>query len=133
MLGFLGVGVDDEVPELEGRTNLDVDSRGLCRADGCWGKVLDRVELARLQRRDHGVGVLEELEAELVEVGLRPVEGRIPLEDGDVVVLILDQGEWPRPHQGSPPLRLVRIGPQGPAVAGSVLRPDVLGQDGDES
>ena len=93
MLGFLGVGVDDEVPELEGRTDLDVDSRGLGRADGRWGKVLDRVELARLQRRDHGVRVLEELEAELVEVGLRPVEGRIPLEDGDVVVLILDQGE----------------------------------------
>ena len=86
---------------------------------------LDPVELVALERGDHRIGGAEELQPEAVDMRLRAVEVRVPLEQRDLLRRVLVQDERPagddRRGVAEPRQRL--------AVAGGVLGPDVLGED----
>ena len=69
--------------------------------------------------------VCEELQPEAVDVRLRPVEGGVALEQGDLLRRVLVQDERPAGDDR----RVVAEPRQRLAVAGRVLGPDVLGED----
>ena len=122
---LLRVRVDDEVGLIEAGDVGDVEARTLERLDARGGDDVDRVDLVRLERGDHGVVVREHPQAELVDLRLRAPVGGLPLEESDLVLLVLDERE----RAGADDRRVVREGLQVGAVVAGVLAPDVLGQD----
>ena len=99
--------------------------RGLERGHRGGRHGLHPVQLMALQRGDHRVGGLEELQPEAVDVRLGAVEGRVALEQRDLLGRVLGQDERAAGHDR----RVVLEPGQRLAVAGRVLGPDVLGQD----
>ena len=63
---------------------------------------LDRVDLVRLERRDERVVVREHPQPERVDLRLRPVEGRVALEERDLVLRELRQLERARRRRSAP-------------------------------
>ena len=123
---LLRVGVDDEVVEGIPGTGPDEEMGGLERGHrGRRDRHLHPVQLAALERGHLGVGGLEELQPEPVDVRLLAVEGGVLLEQRDLLGRVLRQDE----RAAGDDRRVVLEGLQRLAVAGGVLGPDVLGHD----
>src|SRR5262249_14298589 len=122
---LLRVRVDDEVGLVEARDIRYLEAGVLQRLHRGRGHGFDRVEVVRLQRGDHRVVVRELLQPELVDLRLGAPVRVVLLEDRDVVLLELDEGEW----AGSDDWSAVRESLQSGAVLAQVLLPDVLRED----
>ena len=122
---LLRVRVDDEVVLGDARHLLDGEACPLHGLDRGRRDGLERVELVRLERRDHRVVVRVHLQPESLDVRLRPVEARVALEERDLVLLELGQRE----RTAGDDRRRVREALEVLALVRGMRRPDVLGQD----
>jgi hypothetical protein len=91
---LLRVRVDDEVVEGDSGAGTDLEVGRLERGHrGRRDRHLHPVQLTALERGHLGVGGLEELQPEAVDVRLRAVEGGVLLEQRDLLGRVLRQDE----------------------------------------